>query len=95
MSKHTPGPWIAEVGECLTSVKAVVESKYFTIAYDVSNDDAHLIAAAPELLDLARLILKEWEAPTDGVQKGELIARLSQYAQEARTAIAKAEGKNS
>jgi hypothetical protein len=56
--------------------------------------NADLISAAPELLDLARLILKEWEAPTEGVQRGELIARLSQYAKEAREAIAKAEGKS-
>jgi hypothetical protein len=54
--------------------------------------NAHLMAAAPDLLEVAKLIIKEWEAPTEGVLPGTLIARLSQYAQEARAAIAKAEG---
>lgn len=37
---------------------------------------------------IVRLILKEWDAPTEGILRGELIARLSQYAQEARKALA-------
>lgn len=66
---------------------------YDTAFTDMNAANASLIAAAPELLTLARLILKEWEAPTEGIQKGELIARLSQYSTEAREVIAKAEGK--
>lgn len=54
--------------------------------------DAHLISAAPDLLLIAELILKEWEKPTEGVQIGELIARLSNYSLEARNAINKAKG---
>jgi len=42
----TEAPWFVEVHQDSTTV----ESKYFTVAVDVSNDDAHLIAAAPELL---------------------------------------------
>lgn len=45
-----------------------------------------------ELLGIAKLILKEWEAPTEGELRGTLVARLSQYAAEARQAIANAEG---
>ena len=59
---------------------------------DESEANAHLIAAAPDLLDVVQLIIKEWEKPTEGVQVGELIARLSQYSVEARAAIAKATG---
>jgi hypothetical protein len=44
------------------------------------------------LLPICELILKEWERPTEGVLPGELIARLSQYAQEAREAIRKVKG---
>lgn len=50
----------------------------------------HLLAASPDLARVAILILKEWEAPTEGVKVGELIARLSQYSKEAREALIKA-----
>ncbi len=53
--------------------------------------DAALIAAAPDLLKIARLCLAEWEKPTEGVLIGELIARLSNYSDLAREAIKKAE----
>lgn len=46
-TKHTPGPWTVEVGQTETCI----ESKYQTIALDVSNCDADLIAAAPEMLE--------------------------------------------
>lgn len=51
---------------------------------------ARFISAAPDLLRVAELILKEWERPTEGVLPGELIARLSQYSNVAREAICKA-----
>ena len=54
--------------------------------------NARLISAAPELLALAKLILKEWEQPTEGVERGTLVARLCQYADEARAAVKKAVG---
>ena len=83
------------------SYPAVVEtSNHHDVAYLVSRDLseqenlrlASLFSAAPELLSIAELILKEWERPTEGVLPGELIARLSQYAEEARIAINKAKG---
>ena len=43
---HTPGPWTVEVHQDTTTV----ESVHQTIAMDVSNCDANLIAAAPALL---------------------------------------------
>ncbi len=46
MSAHTPGPWTVEVHDIFTNVEAPM----FTVAADVSNDDARLIAAAPDLL---------------------------------------------
>jgi hypothetical protein len=52
MSKHTPGPWTVEVGQTQTTI----ESKFQTVATDVSNNDAELIAAAPMLYEtLARI----------------------------------------
>lgn len=50
MSKHTPGPWHIEVHEKMTSI----EGKHQTIACDVSNCDARLIAAAPDLLEVLK-----------------------------------------
>ena len=44
--KHSQAPWTIEVGDD----KTTIESKYQTVAGDVSNNDADLIAAAPELL---------------------------------------------
>jgi hypothetical protein len=61
--------------------------------HDDARGNAQLIAAAPELLEVAKLILKEWESPVEGVQRGELIGKLSQYAHAARAAVQKAEGK--
>lgn len=45
-TKHTPAPWRVEANDKHTSV----ESEYFTIATDLSNDDAALVAAAPDML---------------------------------------------
>lgn len=66
---------------------------YFRFVFVPDEVHDSLAAAAPDLLALAHLIIKEWEAPTEGVQRGELIGRLSQYAKEARDAISKAEGR--
>lgn len=46
IARHTPGPWVVRVHQNWTDV----DSKYFTVAGDVSNDDATLIAAAPDML---------------------------------------------
>lgn len=98
MSKHTPGPWV--VGDYSDFGQYIWDPKVQRIVAETYPDEhqdfeanACLIAAAPELLEIAKLILKEWNAPTDGVARGELIGRLSQYAIEARKVIKKAEGK--
>ncbi len=98
--KHSPAPWkvvrgietwmVASCGDGLM----IQSARCHGDALGRAECDAALISAAPELLQIAKLILKEWEAPTDGVHKGELIARLSQYADLARAAIDKAEDDN-
>lgn len=95
---HTKGPW--KIDETYGLI--VDESNQLEIAalHASANGpkerlaNARLIAAAPELLELARHCLSEWEKPTDGVQKGELIARLSNYSDFARALIKKAEGQS-
>jgi hypothetical protein len=92
MSSHTPGHWTVERSHAETNELLIISGPQ-NVAKALFVDDAYLIAAAPELLAVAKLILKEWEAPTDGVRRGELIARLSQYAAEARAAIERTEGR--
>lgn len=54
VKRRSEGPWTVEVHQDTTSV----EGKYQTVAVDVSNSDADLIAAAPELLEvLQRLVV--------------------------------------
>jgi len=52
--KYTPGPWEVEVLHDTTNI----QSKYQTVACDVSNCDADLIAAAPEMLEELKLTTK-------------------------------------
>ena len=54
---HTPGPWYVEV----YSDGTTVESKTYTIAENVSNEDAALIAAAPDLLEACEFLIRHEE----------------------------------
>lgn len=84
----------------LENLKALLCDPDGKISIRCSRVDASIIEGAlseiedqlSSLLGVAKSILKEWESPTEGIQKGELIGRLSQYASEARAAIKKAEG---
>lgn len=53
MSKHTPGPWeIERRRSFVTAIGPCVADEYAGSAWlDVSEADARLIAAAPELLE--------------------------------------------
>jgi aldehyde:ferredoxin oxidoreductase len=50
---HTPAPWTV----CIHEQETTVEAESQTVCAFVSNCDANLIAAAPELLALAKAIL--------------------------------------
>lgn len=79
---HTPGPW--SVGDD----QLVVWSDVITVAEARrSRADARLIAAAPELLEVAKK-LAAWESDPDGYG-----GDLAEIGCMARAAIAKAEGK--
>ncbi len=98
MSKHTPGPWTIERNERGTSIKAIgplQAEEYAGSAWlDVSDVDARLIAAAPDLLealkDLLPILDKAWD------YDGDVFGRLHNDAvdawRQARAAIAKATG---
>ncbi len=91
---HTPGPWDKIVKmEGFTAVGAnTLIARVFSTAFrDVENEaaNARLIAAAPELLEVAQLIV-QWAKDNDrGHEGSELLEILS----ETSRAIAKAEGK--
>lgn len=95
MPNHTPGPWIV-LNDGLTISE---ESRRDVIPFEVakvvdgSNEDranAHLIAAAPDLLSALERMLNAYEADkVRGCAFGN-----DQAADQARAAIAKAEGRS-
>jgi hypothetical protein len=87
--KHTPGPWQVahdwhDEDESLDYMRVVADS--CVIANTILEDDARLIAAAPELLEALKLIA-EW------ADSGRHEEDFSAIGNKARAAIAKAEGK--
>ena len=84
---HTPGPWYSQptAGHEMHGQSAIASEangKTVAIAYD-GKADAHLLAAAPDLLAALRVIAE------DGKRNGWIP---SFHWGEARAAIAKAEG---
>lgn len=85
MRKHTPGPWHIEVHNKHTTI----EARFFTITNDVSNNDAHLISAAPEMLEAlkacekmlhamgiaAKINCEPWTRETELIQVRQAIAK--------------------
>lgn len=63
---HTPGPWEIVHGVSGTTIRAS-SHRVATVHARLNNpletqeDDAALIAAAPDLLDAAKLVLATWE----------------------------------
>ena len=94
MSKHTPGPW-----KVVPSLNEIVNADHGLLRYDIRADytligalyeneaDARLIAAAPDLLEVAQAIVDALTA--DPSLHGLLLSGISLRAQ---TAIAKATG---
>lgn len=92
MAQHTPGPWVLHgtgtqvLGgkQCLTSICNVfVNSRGADPEEHRAN--ASLIVAAPDLLDVARMLVEMMDAPAPRFDLGDCVMR-------ARAAIAKAEG---
>lgn len=63
MSKHTPGPWQARTGRANTSV--YVEGTQHAVAVGCKEPDARLIAAAPDMLEALREMLRQFEPAND------------------------------
>lgn len=84
MRKHTSGPWpIKREGLIIKSIGPCIPDEYAGSAWlEVSEADAGLIAAAPDLLEALHKIVNNWSDlhPKDRAQ--------------ARAAIARAEGRS-
>lgn len=92
MSKHTPGPWIFSPE--VPTIRSQKESEFVAciLGSGTAEDDANgrLIAAAPEMLEALKAIVKSYEAHEDGYARSVLRAHF----QAASTLIAKAEGRD-
>ena len=89
-TKHTPGPWYVTQGE-KWPFDLAVEPNILVVATQEAN--AHLIAAAPELLGALKslLALDDNTSPFGGEIQQD---RIERTIDRARAAIAKAEGGN-
>jgi hypothetical protein len=89
-SKHTPGPWRASYDRQKRRHSFVGDGMWFanvswTVISDRNEADAHLIAAAPDLLDWLKSIVADHDTG-----HGVSLASIGH----ARVAIAKAEGRS-
>lgn len=88
---HTPGPWHASDDWRITDQEGILIAQgrcsYSTL--NQADANAKLLAAAPDLLTALRNIMElDQVFPRDGSQRD------GEFAQIARVAIAKAEGRN-
>lgn len=81
--EHTPGPWLAVPTDGERDSWKVIDAKdHFVIALMVDEEDAPLIAAAPDLLEACKSAFKlprpwmdggvtfeEWDAAIDRIEK--------------------------
>lgn len=92
--KHSPGKWEAEfVGHGGPGDNPVefweVTNGHARIAENMTEADARLIAAAPELLRALRFILSETSNDVAGLPRSDALALIGNVADIARAAIAK------
>jgi hypothetical protein len=96
-NRHTPGPWRAEGPDWIGDYNVIPPGDGFAVAAVVVNRrpapevaaNARLIAAAPDLLDLAEQIVEL----TDGTfHEGDRLRNLERMGREAREAIARIKG---
>jgi hypothetical protein len=94
-TKHTPGPWTLDVqrdgAEGGTWINIEADAILGLVAEAIGcRADAHLIAAAPDLLEALRYFGEKCQANTDDGEETGWNAAL----RTARAAIAKAEGRH-
>ena len=87
---HTNGPWIVEGHTVITKVGEYIVARLPTVYNDADREmvigDGHLIAAAPELLESLKAVMKFWTESREEDMPAKMFDG-------AFRAIAKAEGK--
>jgi len=61
MSAHTPGPWKMSTDAMGSQVKGKIGGEWITVADQLDEGDARLIAAAPELLEALETVVRALE----------------------------------
>jgi hypothetical protein len=92
MSKHTPGPWRVKIYKPYRSEAIIVNDDGEIASVDLAcmpgaEEDAHLIAAAPDMLEALEAAIGDQEDFEDGRLSGNTVATI-------RTAIKKARGQS-
>lgn len=92
-AKHTPGPWYIH-GDGGTTIVGGEGDCWEHICSVTANEDARLIAAAPELLEALEHVLHRIEAifDADGVDRQDICEDLDILGVDVFRAIAKAKG---
>lgn len=91
MSKHTPGPWTAIPDDTPERDWYVVTEEEDVMTLGVSEADARLISAAPDLLAVCKQMAAE-AGDRDMPLTKEKVLRFVEIYADMRAAIAKAEG---
>lgn len=102
MIKHTKGPWrigtygkhdFAELErDCKPGATLKIASLILFRTPEINEANAHLIVSAPELLEVCKEIVKEWENPLNNANPEGFVNRLAEKIHTARRVIEKAEG---
>jgi hypothetical protein len=92
VSKHTPGPWV--IDPCHDGWQLLANGSNVTAApFDCSDEDARLMAAAPELLASLRATVELLSAASDsGSLYGTFDVRWRELLDSVRLVIERAEG---
>ena len=91
MAEHTPGPW-STIGKWVYDVENPSPIAQCLRPYEEGDANARLIAAAPDLLDVAEMVEAIMPAVCQACSDGDATSAHSRICKATCTAIAKAKG---